>query len=50
MKKITYLISFIFATTIISGVDVEKKPFVEHAKAVHGQGKNTHLNLNRKLI
>jgi hypothetical protein len=41
MKKITYLLSFIFAISIGHAVDVEKKPFVEHAKAVHDHGKNT---------
>lgn len=41
MKKISYLLSFIMMTSTCFGLDVEKKPFIEHAKAVHDHGENS---------
>ena len=41
MKKITYLLTFILMASMSFGLDVEKKPFVEHAKLVHDHGENT---------
>ncbi|MGJ8640976.1 MAG: hypothetical protein ACSHYA_16415 [Opitutaceae bacterium] len=41
MKTMKYLLCFILITSIGYALDIEKKPFIEHAKAVHDFGENT---------